>query len=61
MLSKTLLFSQKISNRVFGTVVGPRYMSKLQTLDRLSIFNNRRSKMKQKYEILPPHQIDWQV
>jgi len=61
MLSKTLLFSQKISNKVFGTVVRPRYMSTLQTLDRLSIFNNRRSKMKQKYEILPPHQIDWQV
>jgi len=66
MLLKTILYSQKFSNKVtykvLRTSARPTSMSTIQTLDRLDIFDSRkRSRMKQKYEILPPHQIDWQV
>ena len=66
MLLKTILYSQKFSNKVIykglRTSARPTLMSTKQTLDILDIFGSRkRSRMKQKYEFFPPHQIDWQV
>ena len=66
MLLKTILYSQKFSNKVtykaLRTSASPKFMSTKQTLDRLDIFDSRkRSRMKQKNEFFPPHQIDWQV